>query len=188
MSTGTVVERHFPWSAQLAGAEVVFRLMTETDAEAVLTFVRSLPEEDLYFLINDIRDESGMNRWIDGIRDRSSFTVLAEQDGRLLGYGTLHRGHLRWTRHLGEIRIMVAPSQRGKGLGKLLAKEVFALAHDIGLRRILARLTSKQTPARHLFHSLGFHIEAILAECAIDNEGRTQDMIFMSYDVLGFHG
>lgn len=188
MPTGTAVERHFPWSAQIGGGQVVFRLMTEADAEGVLAFVRSLPEEDLYFLINDIRDQAGMNRWISGIRDRSSFTVLAEQDGKLLGYGTLHRGHLRWTGHLGEIRILVAPSQRGKGLGKLLGREVFALAHDMGLRRILARLTSAQTPARRLFHALGFHIEAILAECAIDNEGRTQDMIFMSYDVLGFHG
>jgi hypothetical protein len=56
------------------------------------------------------------------------------------------------------------------------------------MRRLIARLTSKQVSARYLFQRLGFHIEAILADCVIDSEGRTQDMIFMSYDVSGFHG
>ena len=184
----TAIARHFPWTAQLGGEPVELRLMTPEDREPVLRFVRSLPEEDLYFLINDIRDPSGMNRWIDGLKDQSTTTVLAESKGNLLGYGTIRVGHLRWTRHLGEIRIIVGPGQRGKGLGKLLAKEVFAVAHDVGLKRIIARLTSKQSPARYLFQHLGFHIEAVLADSVIDNEGRTQDMVFMSYDVAGFHG
>lgn len=184
----TAIAQHFPWTAQLGGEPVRFRLMTPADRETVLRFVRSLPEEDLYFLINDIRDPSGMDRWIGGLKDQSTTTVLAEANGNLLGYGTVLVGHLRWTRHLGEIRIITAPGQRGKGLGKLLAKEVFAVAHELGLRRIIARLTSKQSPARYLFQHLGFHIEAVLADCVIDNEGRTQDMVFMSYDVAGFHG
>lgn len=83
---------------------------------------------------------------------------------------------------------MVGPSLRGKGIGRTLAKELFAAAHDLGLRRILARLTSAQIPARYLFQHLGFHIEALLADCVIDDGGRTQDLIIMSYDVSGFHG
>jgi L-amino acid N-acyltransferase YncA len=188
MAAGGAVARHFPWSAAVAGRQVRFRLMQADDREKVLQFVKSLPEEDLFYLINDIRDPSGMTRWIEGIRDQTATTVLAESEGILLGYGMLRGGQLRWTRHLGEVRVMVSPAERGKGLGKLLAKEIFAVAHDIGLRRIMVRLTSKQTPARYLFQHLGFHIEAVLADCVIDEHGVTQDMIFMSYDVTGFHG
>lgn len=184
----TAVAQHFPWTVPVAGRQVTFRLMTPEDREPVLQFVNTLPEEDLFYLMNDIRHPSGMSRWVDGIRDHSITTVLAEAGGRLLGYGSLRCGRLMWTRHLGEIRIMLAPSERGKGLGKLLAKEVFAVAHDVSLRRIIARLTSSQTPARYLFQHLGFHIEALLADCVIDREGRTQDLVFMSYDVAGFHG
>jgi hypothetical protein len=61
------------------------------------------------------------------------------------------------------------------------------VAHDIGLRPV-ARLTSNQTAARYLFQRLGFNLKAVLADCVIDKDGRTQDMVFMSYDVLGFHG
>lgn len=189
MTVGAVAARHLPWTAQVGGEPVTFRLMTPDDRDRVLAFVKSLPEEDLYYLINDIRNPAGMNRWIEGIVDRSMITILAiSPRDELLGYATLRSGQLRWTRHLGEIRIMVSPKARGRGVGKLLGKEVFAAAHDTDMRRIFARVTSKQMPARYLFQHLGFHIEALLAECVIDNEGRTQDMMFMSYDVAGFHG
>jgi L-amino acid N-acyltransferase YncA len=129
-----------------------------------------------------------MNRWVDSVREQLVTTVVAEHRGAVIGYAGLRRGHAQWTSHLGEIRIMVSPEWRGKGLGKLLAREVFALAHKLELRRIVARLTSAQNPARYLFQHLGFHIEALLADCVVDNAGRTHDLLVMSYDVTGFHG
>jgi len=188
MGAGTAVTRHFPWTAQLGNDPVVFRLMTPEDRDGTLDFVKKLPAQDLFYLMHDIREPAEMNRWIDGIRQHREITVLAESRGRLLGYGSLTAGHLPWTRHLGEVRVLVAPGERGKGLGTLLAKESFAVANDLGLRRIVARLTSRQTPARYLFQHLGFHIEAVLADCVIDNEGHFQDLVIMSYDMTGFHG
>lgn len=188
MGTATLLARHFPWTTQVGDEPVTFRLMTAEDRDEVLEFVGNLPTRDLFYLMHDIRDPAEMNRWIEGIREQVVTTVLAESHGRLLGYSSLRSGHLPWTRHLGEIRMMLAPDMRGRGLGKLLAKEVFAVAHDLGLRRIVARLTSHQVPARYLLQHLGFHIEAVLADCIIDSEGHTEDLLIMSYDVTGFHG
>jgi L-amino acid N-acyltransferase YncA len=185
---GSAVAGIFPWAALVAGQRVTFRLMTPDDRERVLAFVRALPEEDLFFLLSDVREQAGMSRWIAGIIDKTAPTVLAEDDHDLLGYGTLRRGVAEWTQHVGEIRVAVAPNQRGKGIGKLLAKEVFAVAHDVGLRRVIARVVSNQTAARSLFQRLGFHLEAVLADCVKDKDGRTYDIVFMSYDELGFHG
>jgi len=184
----SVLSRHFPWTSKLGSDPVVFRLMTPDDRDSTLEFVKTLPAQDLFYLMHDIRDPAEMNLWVEGIREHRVTAVLAESRGRLLGYGSLTAGHLPWTRHLGEVRLLVSPDQRGKGLGTLLAKEISAVAHDLGLRRIVARLTSNQTPARYLFQHLGFHIEAVLADCIIDNEGHTQDLLIMSYDMTGFHG
>jgi L-amino acid N-acyltransferase YncA len=188
MAAGNAVTRHLPVNVRIADKEVVLRLMTPDDREPVLRFLQTLPEHDLFYLMDDIRSPSGMNRWVEAVRERFVTTVIAEASGQVAGYSALRRGLAQWTRHLGEIRIMVSPELRGKGLGKLLAREVFTLAHDLELRRIVARLTSTQLPARYLLQHLGFHIEAVLADCVIDDQGRTQDLFVMSYDVTGFHG
>src|ERR1017187_1048532 len=71
-------------------------------------------------------------RKLRGIEAGQDTTVLAEQDGKLLGYGRLHHGETRWFRHLGEVRLLVAPHQRSHGLGKVLAQEVFSIARELG--------------------------------------------------------
>jgi RimJ/RimL family protein N-acetyltransferase len=88
---------------------------------------------------------------------------------------------------LGEIRLLMAPDQRGRGVGRLLGHEVFSIAHDLDLQRIVVRVASGQKSARRLFERLGFHMEALLADWVIDRQGRTQDLVLMSYDVAGFH-
>lgn len=183
----TALTQHFPWTTTVAGKRITFRLMTPADREAMREFVNRLTENDLFYLMTDIREQKGVDRWVVRLQEKTTYTVLAELDGKILGYGSLLCGELRWTRHLGEIRIMVDPALRGKGIGALLAKEIFAVAHDLGLRRVIARLASSHRPARKLFEELGFHLEALLADCIIDEENRTQDLVIMSYDVSGFH-
>jgi GNAT superfamily N-acetyltransferase len=153
--------------------------MAPEDSQEVRRFVRRLPEADLFFLMDDICNPAGMNVWMEG----SIVNVLAERTGRILGYGTFRCGHLPWARLLGEIRVMVAPAERGKGIGKLLAGEAIAVARDFGLRRVMVRLTSEQTAARRVFEQFGFHVDAVLAGYASNHEEGTQDLIFMSGDM-----
>ncbi|MGA1872519.1 MAG: hypothetical protein ACMUHY_02510, partial [Thermoplasmatota archaeon] len=42
-----------------------------------------------------------------------------------IGDATLHRAKFGWFRHVGEIRLVTHPDYRRKGLGLLLAKEIF---------------------------------------------------------------
>ena len=46
----------FPRSINCDGKLIELRLMTEADADEMVTFARSLPEEDLQFLRIDITD------------------------------------------------------------------------------------------------------------------------------------
>ena len=66
----------------------------------------------------------------------------------------------------------------------MLGHEIFSITHDLDLQRV----TFGQSSARRLFERLGFHMEALLADWVIDRQGRTQDLVLMSYDVAGFHG
>jgi L-amino acid N-acyltransferase YncA len=162
--------------------------MTAEDREAFLAFMRGQPEDDLFFLLVDVTTPEGLEHWMRDLEEGRNITVLAEENGTLLGYSSLHHGQTRWTRHMGEIRLLVAPAQRGRGVGRLLGHEVFAIAHDLDLQRTVARVASGQKSARRLFEGLGFHMEALLADWVIDRQGRTEDLVLMSYDVSGFHG
>jgi len=188
MPETAIVQRHFPYTASVGDASITLRLMTAEDREAFLAFMRAQPEDDLFFLLVDVTTPEGLEHWMSDLQQGRNVTVLAEENGKLLGYSSLHHGQTRWTRHLGEIRLLVAPGQRGRGVGRLLGHEVFSIAHDLDLQRIMVRVASGQKGARRLFERLGFHMEALLADWVIDRQGRTQDLVLMSYDVAGFHG
>lgn len=176
-------ERTFPWTTQASDVEVTFRKMTRADRERVLEFTRSLPERNLLFLRIDITRSEVVDQWLHNIEEGRTVTILAEDAGVLIGYCSLHRSEILWARHLGEIRLLVGPNYRGKGIGSLLARQVFEIAQGTDLLKLVVNMMSTQRDAQSLFHNLGFIPEAMLHDWAIDRAGRTHDLIIMSREV-----
>ena len=173
----------YPRHRKLADVDVTFRLMTAADRDTVLAFTRSLPERDLLFLRHDITRESVIDSWIANIDAGKTITVLAEDGDRLLGYCSLHLSDSQWTRHLGEIRLLVGSRFRGKGIGGELARQIFALARPLGLMKVVIRMMSSQEDAQVLFGHLGFISEAMLNDWTIDRDGRTHDLFIWSREL-----
>jgi len=186
MAETSVVKGTYPWQTAINGVEITFRLMEPSDRDDIVAFARALPEHDLLFLRIDITDPKVVDEWVENIRKGHTITILAESDGKIIGYATLHRDEVSWTRHVGEIRVMLKPELRGLGLGKIMANEVFAIGKDLGLQKIMVRMTTDQRGARGMVESLGFRPEALLADFAIARDGRTYDLLVMTYDVTGF--
>jgi L-amino acid N-acyltransferase YncA len=164
---------------------ITLRLMTADDAGAIVAFARGLPEEDLLFLRSDITDPKVVAQWVQNLAADRTVTVVAEAAGEIAGYASLHYNQVTWQRHLGEIRIQVGWRYRSRGLGRVLADEVFGIARDLGLRKIVAQMIAEQKGAIAIFERLGFQPEALLQDFAIDRTGRTRDRVVMSYDVEG---
>ena len=185
MPAQSVKKRAYPWTTKLDGQAVTFRLMERTDIDNALKFARSLPQEDLMFLTADITDPKEVENYFEAAKDGNSLTVVAESEGLLVGYGNLACSLPAWTRHLGEIRLLVSPTMRGKGLGRVLASEVLQLAHDKGLQKLVARMAVEQKGAAMVFERLNFRTEALLTDFVMDRNGRTHDLVVMTYDVTG---
>ena len=175
----------YPWTTKIKGRAITLRLMTPNDRDAVLAFAKSLPEEDLLFLPIDISHPKVVDGWMRSIGSGRTTTIVAEENGRLLGMGTLVRSETTWARHLGNMRLLVSPDARGIGLGSVLANEVFTQAQAIGLQKIVAQMASGERGAIAVFEKLGFRAEALLTDYVMDRNGRTHDLIVMSYDVTG---
>ncbi|HSE98102.1 MAG TPA: GNAT family N-acetyltransferase, partial [Blastocatellia bacterium] len=109
-------KRSYPWTTSVKDKQVTIRLMQPEDGGALLAFARSLPEHDLLFLSVDMTRPEVIEEWARNIRAGRVRTVLAELDGKLIGHGTLNLSELTWTRHLGEIQLLISPEYRGCGL------------------------------------------------------------------------
>lgn len=167
------------------GATLELRGMTAADREAVLSFARRLPEEDLLFMRVDLTDPDVVDEWIRNLATGHSMSVLAWDGNSVAGYATVHRNPARWTRRVGEIRVNVGPEYRSRGLGRIMAGEVFDIARTLGLRKLMANMTVDQRGAQGAFRRLGFVAEALLTDYVEDREGTTRDLVIMSYDVEG---
>jgi|SRR5689334_15150200 len=185
MTRELVSKRTYPWTTSVKDKPITIRLMKPQDGDEMLAFARSFPERDLLFLSIDITRPEVIEGWAKHVEEGRTFTVIAETEGRLIGHGTMYLSELTWTRHMGEIQLLINPEYRGCGLGSLLANEVFALAKDLGLQKIIARMAADQKGALQVFERLGFKAEALLADFVMDRQGRTHDLIVMSYDVTG---
>lgn len=180
--------RPYPTEVKLRGKETAkLRLMGANDLDKMLAFATSLPTDDLLFLRTDITDRAVVKQWIDNIKQGHTITLLAEIDGEIAAYASVHMDQARWTRRVGEIRINASSRFRGKGLGRRLAAEVFDLARSLGLKKITAQMTTDQTAARAAFERLGFQVEAMLTDWVEDRRGVSRDLLIMTYDVAGFH-
>jgi len=184
--TGLALQRNYPRLVKAKdGRRITLRLMEASDTDEILAFARSLPPDDLLFLRRDITLPEVVNQWVRDIEEERTVTVLAEDEGKLAGYGALHFNEVLWTGHVGEIRMLVAPDYRRLGLGSRLASELFAVAKDLGLKKIMVQMTPDQQGARVTFERLGFRPEAILTDFVLARDGKTRDLLIMSYDITG---
>jgi RimJ/RimL family protein N-acetyltransferase len=169
------------------GKALTLSLLDSSKRDELLAFARGLPKLDLMFLRMDITDPRNIDEWLRNVDAGRTITVLAYDGTRLAGWASLHHNEVLWTRHVGEIRTIVGADYRSIRLGARLVEEIFEIARDLGLKKITAQMTSDQRGARATFERIGFRPEALLADYAIDSEGRTHDMLIMSYDIDGFN-
>jgi L-amino acid N-acyltransferase YncA len=185
MEEGTIkVRRPYPRTVSLENSTTLnLRLMTPADSHRIVTFARSLPEDDLLFLRTDITKAFVVMLWGQNIKAGLTVTVLAEREQAVVGYASMHHNEVTWQRHLGELRVQVGPQYRSRGLGRILAAEIFAIARDMGLRKIVAHMTPDQQGAIATVKRYGFEQEALLRDFVIDRVGRTRDLMVMTCDI-----
>lgn len=173
----------YPRNLRLGRTDIVLRRGELRDTAAVVAFARSLPEHDLLFLARDITKEENVIEWLS---NPSIATLLAMEGDQLVGYAAIHENPMAWTAHVAELRVMIAESMRGKGLGRLLTQEAFAFALGLGKEKMIGQMTLDQKGAIAAFQGLGFRPEALLRDHVKDRQGQKHDLLVLSHDVERF--
>jgi ribosomal protein S18 acetylase RimI-like enzyme len=175
--------RSYPRNVNSDAGNIEFRLMTQADEAAVLDFARGLPVHDLLFLPRNISEPKVLAAWVKEIERGAIVSVLAVKGGKVVGCGTIVRDAHSWSPHVGEIRNVVSPEVRGLGVGRALTQEVFALALEMGLEKLVVQMTVDQVSGIALFEGMGFRGEALLREHVRDRDGNKHDIVVLGHNV-----
>lgn len=153
--------------------------MTSAHVEAVQRFFASLSDGDITFVKEDVHDPQTVGRWAE--QDRAGRRWVARTDeGALAGFVAL-LPLVGWSSHVGEIRLVVAPAHRGRGLGGELVRHALRSAAELGMRKVVVEVVALQQPVVDLFTRLGFQGEALLRDHIRDRNGRFQDVILLAH-------
>ena len=148
--------------------------------EALQRFFAGLPEGDLTFIEEEVTDPAVVRSWADGAGGGRRFVAL---DGdEVAGYVAV-RALPGWSSHVGEVRLVVSPTRRGSGLGRLLARQALVTAVGDGLAKLVVEVVAEQGAALALFTDLGFTGEALLRDHVRDREGELRDLMVLAHHV-----
>jgi ribosomal protein S18 acetylase RimI-like enzyme len=84
---------------------------------------------------------------------------------------------------VGEVRLVVDPESRRKGLGSRLLEELTLLAQGEGLEKLVAEMTPEETGARKAFERQGFRQVAVIPDLVRDQTGTTRDLLILVLDL-----
>jgi ribosomal protein S18 acetylase RimI-like enzyme len=154
------------------------RELEERDQPAVEQFIARIPEADRTFFKEDVADANVVHAWT----RPGAARALAVEDGAVIGTSAVVPLH-GWSSHVGEVRLIVDPDCRGRGLGRALARRAVIEAIELDLRKMVVEVVADQEPTIAMFRSLGFDPEALLTNQVRDQSGALRDLMILAHSV-----
>ena len=161
-----------------------FRDLGHDDAAELVAFFQRIPERDRTFFKEDVNDEQTVHEWLSA---GHGHRLVAVEDETIIGYAAVIPG-LHWSSHVAELRVVVDPGQRRRGIGHELARLGVAQAVDMGMIKVIVEVVAEHRSAISLFESLGFEPEAVLRRHIRDRDGELHDLMMLAFDETAADG
>ena len=150
------------------------------DVDDVWEFFSRIGDGDRTFFKEPVSGPETIERWSN---EQDSIRLVALDGDDVVGSVAVIPG-VGWSRHVGEMRLVVDPARRGKGLGRALAHAALVDAIRAGITKVSVEVVAEQVAVINLFQGLGFVAEALLEDHVRDGSGRLKDLIVMSHKAL----
>jgi L-amino acid N-acyltransferase YncA len=155
------------------------RTPAAADLDALMDFFGRVPESERTFFKEPVLDRATVESWLSADRGRRGVALEA---GRVAGYVAVVP-LAGWSDHVGELRLVVDPGQRGRGLGRDLARWALLQALECGLAKLFVEVVAEQEGAVAMFQALGFHAEGLLRDHVRDRHGDLRDLALLAHPV-----
>ena len=165
------------------GTEVTIRRIVANDIDRLMEFYGSLPDEDRRYLKFDVTDRKVVAKRLRRIETGDDIRIAAVHGGVVVASGALEISGEAWSKHQGEIRVLIARPFQHRGLGTIMIRELYFVAVQNKIETIVARMMRPQVGAQKVFRRLGFRDETMLPDFVKDLQGGSQDLIVMTCNV-----
>ncbi len=111
------------------------------------------------------RSDEAAGAWLAAHGPEHPATVLVDDAGDVIGYGSLSAFRPRWGyRHTVEDTVYLREDHHGKGLGKALLADLITRAKTLGHHSIVAVISADQAQSVRLHERAGFRQVALLPQ------------------------
>jgi RimJ/RimL family protein N-acetyltransferase len=163
--------------------KIMLRPLEEDDMEGLYNFFNKVPRSDLIIFKDDVGRLETVESWFTSARYSKVFQLIALRGKDIIGKGTLHKEGLYWRSSI-ELKLIVAPEHRGKGLGLQMFKVLLAEGLNHNFEKVVVRFTSDNKSFIRILDHFGFKPEAVLTCYIKDEETRvSKDLIIASYNL-----
>jgi len=164
-------------------SKIIIRELLPEDEEKSLAFFQSLPIEDRQYLRMDVTQMKNIKRRMNPGPFLNTWRIIAEQDNAIYGDGYICNHKTGWMRHVSEIRCIIHPEFKRKGLGTHLLWELFHRTLVDNTRIVFAEIMPEQKPAISVLEKLGFKLGMVKPKHVKDIQGKTHDLYVYTKDV-----
>lgn len=165
------------------GTPILLRPLTPEDEQRLTDFFSRIPEDERWFLREDLADPKIICQWIQNLDFERIVPIVAvrQEDGQIIANIRLHRRPADCLRHIAHLRIMVDPAYRQQRIGTWMLLDAVKLAMDIGIEILVAEFVSGvEEAARNAALKLDFFEQAVLKDYVKDRQGKYRDLVIMT--------
>ena len=155
------------------------RVIRPDDVGRVAAFFAAAPEGDRTFFKEDASSAEVVASWT---ADGGPHRLIALVGDRVVGYVAVLKG-VGWSKHVGELRLVVAPDYRQRGIGRLLAQRAVVEALELGVVKLAVDVVAGQDRLFEMFTKLGFEQEGRLRRHVRSEAGETRDLLVLAHFV-----
>ena len=162
------------------GQDANIRAVEAADEAALRQFYTNVPEADRWYMKADPMQPDTIKNWMRSQEAGGLFAIVAVAGEQIVAHARLLMRTFGATRHVGRLRIMVAPAYRHKRLGTWMLLDLIRLAMDKGLRDLRSDfVVGIEDAAIEAAHKLDFFKTALFPEYIRDPQGRRHDLQIM---------
>jgi len=164
--------------------EIVLRPIEEGDLDNMVQFYKHLQVPFRWFLKEDPCDAEIIQKWIANHQMRKAFFLLAVHDDQIVANAILLMRLYGGRKHVGRLRIILAPDFMGKQLGNWMIFDLTKRAMEKGLEKLRADfVVGVEDRSIKAFQKMHFVKEGLLTDYVQDEKGNYHDYQIMTKQI-----